>query len=439
MKDGHRYRFETLQLHAGYEPEGTALPCTAPIHQTASFVFDDVDRAARMFDLREPGHIYSRISNPTTSVFERRLAALEGGTAAVATASGQAAQLLALTTLAGAGDSIVAGRHLYGGTHAQLMVTLPRLGIRTELVDSDDLDAVRRAVDDRTRALYVESVGNPGLQVPDLAALADLAHDHGLPLVVDNTFGAAGFVCRPFHWGADIVVASATKWIGGHGTSIGGVVVDSGRFDWSSGRFPSFVAPSPAYHGLSFWEGFGPEGTHGNVAFATRARMEGLRDLGPALSPFNAFLLLQGLETLSLRMRRHLDNAAELARWLGKHDAVAWVSYPDLPDHPHHERAKRYLPRGAGAVLTFGVTGGLQGARRFIESVQLARHTANLGDVRTMVVHPASTTHRQLDPGRRETAGVTDDLIRVSVGLEHIDDLQADFDCALRRVAEVQR
>ena len=426
-------RFETLQIHAGQSPAPGTNARAVPIYQSTSYTFDSAEHGARLFALEQFGNIYTRISNPTTDVFEQRIAALEGGAAALATASGQAAQFLAVTTLAEAGDNIVSTSFLYGGTYNQFKVTLPRLGIGVRFADGDDTDSFCTAIDGRTRALYVESIGNPRFNIPDLEALAALAHARGIPLVVDNTFGCAGYLCRPIDHGADIVVASATKWIGGHGTSIGGVIVDSGRFDWGSGRFPSFTSPSPGYHGLVFNDAFGPSSAFGNIAFAVRARVEGLRDLGPCLSPFNSFLLLQGLETLSLRVQRHADNALELARWLAAHPAVAWVSYPGLPDHPYHQRAERYLRHGFGAVLSFGVCGGLEAGRAFIDGVLLASHVANVGDAKTLVIHPASTTHQQLSEDEQAASGVTGDLIRVSVGIEHIDDIKADFDQAFAR------
>ena len=429
--------FETLQVHAGQQPAPGTNARAVPIYQTTSFTFDDTDHAARLFGLEQFGNIYTRMMNPTTDVFEQRIAALEGGTAAVATSSGQAAQLLAITSLAQAGDHIVASSYLYGGTHNQFKVALPRMGIDVSIVQGDDPDDLEKAITDRTKALFVESIANPEYSVPDLRRLADTAHRHGIPLIVDNTFGCAGYLVRPIEHGADIVVASATKWIGGHGTSIGGVIVDSGNFDWRNGKFPLFTDPAPGYHGLVFAEVFGPDGSFGNIAFAIRARVEGLRDLGAALSPFNAFLLLQGLETLSLRVQRHVDNTLQLARWLDAHPRVAWVKYPGLESHPSHERAKQYLTNGFGAVLSFGVTGGYESARRFIDSVELASHLANVGDAKTLVIHPASTTHQQLTVEERAAAGVTPDLVRVSVGIEHIDDISADFDQALRQTGAV--
>ena len=429
--------FETLQVHAGQQPAPGTNARAVPIYQTTSFTFDDTDHAARLFGLEQFGNIYTRMMNPTTDVFEQRIAALEGGAAAVATSSGQAAQLLAITSLAQAGDHIVASSYLYGGTHNQFKVALPRMGIDVSIVQGDDPDDLEKAITDRTKALFVESIANPEYSVPDLRRLADVAHRHGIPLIVDNTFGCAGYLVRPIEHGADIVVASATKWIGGHGTSIGGVIVDSGNFDWRNGKFPLFTDPAPGYHGLVFAEVFGPDGSFGNIAFAIRARVEGLRDLGAALSPFNAFLLLQGLETLSLRVQRHVDNTLQLARWLDAHPRVAWVKYPGLESHPSHERAKQYLTNGFGAVLSFGVTGGYESARRFIDSVKLASHLANVGDAKTLVIHPASTTHQQLTVEERAAAGVTPDLVRVSVGIEHIDDISADFDQALRQTGAV--
>jgi O-acetylhomoserine (thiol)-lyase len=371
--------------------------------------------------------------NPTTDVFEKRIAALEGGVAAVATASGQAAQLTTITTLAETGDNIVSTSYLYGGTYNQFKVTLKRLGIEVRFVDGDDPAEFESLIDDKTRGVYLETIGNPRFNIPDIPAIAEVAHKHGIPVIVDNTFGAAGYVARPIDLGADIIVASATKWIGGHGTSIGGVIVDSGNFNWSSPRFRTFTEPAPGYHGLVFSDVFGVDGPFGNIAFAIRARVEGLRDLGAALSPFNAFLLLQGLETLSLRVQRHLDNTLELARWLESHDAVAWVDYPGLESHPYHEKAKEILRNGFGAVLTFGIRGGAEAGARFIDSVQLASHLANVGDAKTLIIHPASTTHRQLSDDEQLAAGVRKDQVRISVGIEHIDDIKEDLDQAFAK------
>lgn len=420
-------RFETLQVHAGQAPDPTTGARAVPIYQTTSYQFQDTDHGARLFNLEEFGNIYTRLMNPTTDVFEKRVAALEGGVAGLATASGMAAQFLAISTLAEAGENIVSTSYLYGGTYNQFKVILPRLGIQVKLVDGDDPDAMRKAIDGKTKALYVETIGNPRYNVPDLPALAAVAHQHGIPLIVDNTFGAAGYLCRPIEHGADIVTASGTKWIGGHGTSLGGIIVDSGRFDWGNGNFPVFTLPSPGYHGMKFNEVFGKGSPFGNIAFIIRARVEGLRDLGPCISPFNSFMLLQGLETLSLRVQRHVDNAMELARWLEAHPNVAWVSYPGLESHPYHLRAKALLRHGYGAVLSFGIRGGMEAGKRFINSVRLASHLANVGDVRTLVIHPATTTHQQLSSAERLAAGVTDDHIRVAVGIEHIEDIKEDF------------
>ncbi|MBN3943143.1 MAG: O-acetylhomoserine aminocarboxypropyltransferase/cysteine synthase [Nostoc sp.] len=429
-----QYRFETLQVHAGQEPAPGTNARAVPIYQTTSYVFDDADHGARLFALQEFGNVYTRIMNPTTDVFEKRIAALEGGVAALATASGQAAQFLAISTIAQAGDNIVSTSFLYGGTYNQFKVSLPRLGINVKFVEGDDPESFRQAIDDRTKALYVETIGNPQFNIPDFAALAHIAHENGIPLIVDNTFGAGGYLARPIEHGADIVVESATKWIGGHGTSIGGVIVDSGKFDWGNGKFPLFTEPAPGYHGLNFQEVFGPSGSFGNIAFIIRARVEGLRDFGPSLSPFNAFLLLQGLETLSLRVDRHVSNALELARWLEQQEQVLWVNYPGLPNHPYHERAKKYLRHGFGGVLNFGIKGGLEAGKAFINHVKLASHLANVGDAKTLVIHPASTTHQQLSDDEQLSAGVTPDLVRVSVGIEHIDDIKEDFQQAFQQV-----
>ncbi len=429
------YRFETLQVHAGQEPAPGTNARAVPIYQTTSYVFDDAEHGARLFALQEFGNIYTRIMNPTTDVFEKRIAALEGGVAALATSSGQAAQFLAISTIAQAGDNIVSTSFLYGGTYNQFKVSLPRLGINVKFVQGDDPENFRQAIDENTKALYVETIGNPQFNIPDFAALAHIAHENGIPLIVDNTFGAGGYLARPIEHGADIVVESATKWIGGHGTSIGGVIVDSGKFDWGNGKFPLFTEPSPGYHGLNFQEVFGKGSQFGNIAFIIRARVEGLRDLGAALSPFNAFLLLQGLETLSLRVDRHVNNALELAKWLEQQEQVAWVNYPGLPNHPYHERAKKYLRHGFGGVLNFGIKGGLEAGKTFISNVKLASHLANVGDAKTLVIHPASTTHQQLSDSEQISAGVTPDLVRVSVGIEHIDDIKEDFEQAFKKIS----
>jgi O-acetylhomoserine (thiol)-lyase len=427
-KDATSYGLGTIAVHAAQE---TADPATnsraVPIYATTSYVFDSPAHAAELFGLREFGNIYTRIMNPTSDVFERRIAALEGGVAAVATASGQAALTLALLNLAQAGESIVASSSIYGGSYALLKHTLGRLGITTRFVDPNDLDAVAAAIDDTTRAVFLETIGNPRLDVPDLRRLADIAHAAGVPLVVDNTF-ATPIHCRPIEHGADIVIHSATKWIGGHGTSIGGVVIDGGTFDWSaSERFrPLYVDPEPAYHGLSF------ANTFGNLAYAVRLRVVLLRDIGAALSPFNSFLFLQGLETLHLRMERHSANTLEVARFLEAHPAVAWVGYPGLPSHPGHDQARRYLQGGFGGVLTFGAKGGAEAAHGIVERLRLFSFLANVGDAKSLIIHPWSTTHEQLDPATREAAGVTADLLRVSIGIEDLEDLIADLDQALR-------
>ena len=431
------YRFETLQLHAGQKPDSATNARAVPIYQTTSYTFNNAEHAATLFALKDFGNIYTRIMNPTSGVFEERIAALEGGAGALAVASGQAAQFTAISTIAQAGENIVSTSLLYGGTFNQFKVTFPRLGINVKFVDGDSPDGFRKLIDKKTKALYVETIGNPRLNVPDFEAIAKIAHDNGIPLIVDNTFGAGGYLCRPIEHGADIVVHSATKWIGGHGTSIGGVIVDSGKFNWGNGNFPVFTEPSPGYHGLKFWEVFGSGSPFGNIAFIIRARVEQLRDLGAALSPFNSFLFLQGLETLSLRVDRHCENALKLAQWLKQHPQVSWVSYPGLPDHPYHESAKKYLKKGAfGGIVVFGIKGGIDAGRAFIDNLELASLLANVGDAKTLVIHPASTTHQQLSEQEQKESGVTPDLVRVSVGLEHIDDILEDFDIALKAIQQ---
>ena len=431
-KERH-YKYETLQLHAGQEPDPTTGARAVPIYQTTSYNFQDAQHAADLFGLQKFGNIYTRIMNPTSDVFEKRIAALEGGAAALAVSSGQAAQFVAVTNLAQAGENIVSTSLLYGGTFNQFKVTLPRLGINVKFVEGDSPGDFEKLIDKKTKALYVESIGNPRLNVPDFEKISEIAHKHGIPLIVDNTFGAAGYLVRPIDYGADIVVASATKWIGGHGTSIGGVIVDSGKFDWGNGNFPIFTEPSPGYHGLNFNEVFGKGSQFGNIAFIIRARVEGLRDLGPALSPFNAFLFLQGLETLSLRIERHGQNALALARWLEKNPNVEWVWYPGLESHPYHESAKKYLKKGLfGSVLSFGIKGGQEAGKTFINNVQLSSLLANVGDAKTLVIHPASTTHQQLSEQEQKESGVLPEQVRVSVGLEHIDDIIEDFDIAIK-------
>ncbi|UZJ40767.1 O-acetylhomoserine aminocarboxypropyltransferase/cysteine synthase [Prosthecochloris sp. SCSIO W1101] len=422
------YRFETLQVHAGQEPDPATNSCAVPIYQTTSYVFDSAEHGANLFALKEFGNIYTRLMNPTTDVLEKRLAALEGGKAALVVASGHSAQFIALSNICEAGDSIVSSSFLYGGTYNQFKVSFSRLGINVRFAEDLQPGTFESLIDETTKAIYLESIGNPAFHVPDFEAIAHVAHKSGIPLIVDNTFGCAGYLCRPLDHGADIVVGSATKWIGGHGTSMGGVIVDAGTFDWSNGKFPFFTEPSPGYHGLKFHE------TFGELAFIIRARVEGLRDFGPAISPFNSFLLLQGLETLSLRAQRHADNTLALALWLQEHPAVSWVNYPGLTGHPTHENAKRYLANGFGCVLTFGVEKGYEGAIEFIDSVTLATHLANVGDAKTLVIHPASTTHQQLSPEAQAAAGVGRDMVRVSVGIEHIDDIKSDFEQAFSKL-----
>ncbi|MBN1791421.1 MAG: O-acetylhomoserine aminocarboxypropyltransferase/cysteine synthase [Bacteroidales bacterium] len=432
--DFKKMRFETLQVHAGQEPDPATNSVAVPIYQTTSYVFNDSEHAARLFGLKEMGNIYTRIMNPTTDVFEKRMAALEGGVSALATSSGHAAQFIALTNLLQAGDNIVSTSYLYGGTFNQFKVQFKRLGFQVRFVTGDEPQDYEKQIDDRTRAIYVETIGNPRFNIPDFDALADIARRHEIPLVVDNTFGAAGYLFRPIEHGASIVVESATKWIGGHGTSLGGVIIDAGNFNWGNGKFPQFTEPSEGYHGLKFWEIFGPESTFGNIAFILRARVEGLRDFGSTLSPFNAFLLLQGLETLSLRVQRQVDNALEIARWLNDHPKVARVDYPGLPSNPYHAQAKKYLKNGFGGVLAFTLKGGKVAADKLVSQVHLISHLANVGDARTLIIHPASTTHEQLSEKEQKSSGVVPGSLRLSLGIEHIDDIKADLSEALESV-----
>jgi O-acetylhomoserine (thiol)-lyase len=424
-----RTHLSTLALHAGQKPDPTTGARAVPIYQTTSYVFKDTSHAASLFALKEFGNIYTRIANPTTDVLEQRIAALEGGSGALAVASGQAAEVLALLAITQVGDEIVSANNLYGGTYQLFHHTLPKLGRKVTFVDSESPDEFRRAISSRTRAVYAETIGNPKLDVPDFEQLAHIARDAGVPLVVDNTVGVG--LVRPIDHGADIVVASATKYIGGHGTSLGGVIVDSGNFTWDNGNFSEFTEPDPSYHGLKFWDAFGSFPGLGNVAFIMKVRVQWLRDLGPALSPFNAFLLLQGLETLPLRQRQHSDNALAVASWLKAHPLVRWVTYPGLPDHPNHGNAARYLKRGFGGIVGFGIKGGLEAGRKFIDSVELLSHLANIGDAKSLVIHPASTTHQQLTQAEQQETGVTADYIRLSVGLEDVDDIKADIEQAL--------
>lgn len=418
--------FDTRALHAGHVPDAETGARAVPIWQTTSYVFQDTDHAARLFALEEFGNIYTRIMNPTTDVLEKRVAALEGGAAGLAFSSGMAAISATLLTLAGQGDEIVSTTRLYGGTVTLFTATLPRMGINVRLVDSDDAEAFAEAITDRTKAVFVETIGNPKLTVPDLAPIAEAAHARDVPLVVDNTT-ASPALCRPIEHGADIVVHSLTKYLGGHGNSIGGLVVDSGRFPWDSGRFPDFVEPDPSYHGLKFYE------TFGEIAFAVRARTRMLRDLGGCLSPTNAFLVIQGVETLSLRMARHSENALAVANFLADHDGVTWVLYPGLEDHPAYERAVKYLPDGQSGLVGFGIKGGAEAGRRFIDALDLFSHLANIGDARSLAIHPASTTHQQLSEEEQAAAGVKPDFVRLSVGIETIDDVLADLDQALAK------
>ena len=420
----------TLALHAGQAPDPTTGARAVPIYQTTSYVFKSSDHAANLFALKEFGNIYTRIMNPTTDVFEQRIAAIEGGTGALAVSSGQAATTFALLAITQVGDEIVSANNLYGGTYQLFHYTLPKLGRSVKFVDSRSPEAFRKAITPKTRAIYAETIGNPKLDVPDFDALAKIAHDAGLPLVVDNTIGVG--LVRPIDHGVDIVVNSATKYIGGHGTSIGGVIVDSGKFKWNNGKFPEFTEPDPSYHGLKYWDVFGNFPGLGNVDFIIKVRVQLLRDIGAALSPFNAFLFLQGLETLPLRQRQHSANALYVARFLKQHRLVTWVAYPGLPDDSNHKLAAKYLTKGFGGIVGFGIRGGLEAGRKFINSVKLLSHLANIGDAKTLVIHPASTTHQQLTPEEQQATGVTPDYVRLSVGLEDAEDIKADIEQALQ-------
>ncbi|MDY9927894.1 O-acetylhomoserine aminocarboxypropyltransferase/cysteine synthase family protein [Methanosarcina sp.] len=428
----NNYKLGTLALHAGQSPDPATGSRTVPIYQTTSYVFRDTEHAANLFGLKELGNIYTRLMNPTTDVFEQRIAAIEGGTGALGVASGSAAITYALLAITRVGDEIVSGNNLYGGTYELFNYTFPKLGRKVTFVDSADLEAYRQAITEKTRAVYIESVGNPKLDVPDFEAIAKIAHEAGVPLVVDNT-SAVGLVC-PIDYGADIVVHSATKFIGGHGNSIGGSIVDSGKFAWNNGKFPEFTDPDPSYHGLKYWDTFSDFPELGNVAFVFKVRLQLLRDTGAAISPFNSFLLLQGLETLHLRIERHAENAFRVAKYLSEHPKVSWVNYPGLPDHPSHELATRYLKGGYGALLGFGVKGGAEAGKQFINSLKLFSHVANIGDSKSLVIHPATTTHQQLTPAEQETTGVTPDYIRLSVGIEDIEDIISDLEQALEKV-----
>lgn len=429
-------RFETLQLHAGQEADPTTGSRAVPIYQTTSYVFKNAEHGANLFALKEFGNIYTRIMNPTTDVLEKRIAALEGGVAALAVGSGQAAQFIALNNILQAGDNFVSTSFLYGGTYNQFKVAFRRLGVEVRFAEGDKSEAFEKLIDKNTKALYIETIGNPGFNIPDFEAIAALAKKHDLPLIVDNTFGAGGFLFRPLEHGAHVVVASATKWIGGHGTSIGGVIIDGGNYNWGNGKFPQFIEPSEGYHGLKFWDVFGEGNPLGlpNIAYIIRARVEGLRDFGPALSPFNSFLFLQGLETLSLRVQRAVDNALILAQWLEKNPNVESVNYPGLESSTYHKLAKKYLRNGFGAVLSFTVKGTKENSSQLIDSLKLISHLANVGDAKTLIIQPSATTHQQLSEEEQISSGVLPTLLRISVGLEHIDDIKADLQQAFDKV-----
>jgi O-acetylhomoserine/O-acetylserine sulfhydrylase len=423
--------FETLQLHAGQVVDPVTNSRAVPIYQTTSYVFNNSEHAANLFGLKEFGNIYTRLMNPTTDVFEKRIAALEGGVAALATSSGQAAQFIALTNILQTGDNMVSTSYLYGGTYNQFKVQFKRLGIEVKFVAGDKPADFEKLIDDKTKAIYLETIGNPRFNIPDFDAISAIAKRHDIPLVVDNTFGAAGYLFKPIEHGANIVVESATKWIGGHGTSIGGVIVDAGNFNWANGKFPQFTEPSEGYHGLKFWDVFGTSGPFGNISFIVRARVEGLRDYGATLSPFNSFLLLLGLETLSLRVQKHVDNALELAHWLSKHPNVEYVDYPGLPENNYYELGKKYLKNGFGGVLSFKVKAGKEAADKLVNNLKLISHLANVGDAKTLIIHPASTTHQQLSEKEQLSTGVVPGVLRLSVGIENILDIKADLDQAL--------
>ena len=429
-----KINFETLQVHAGHQPDRETFSRAVPLYQTSSYVFKNAKHAADLFNLSEPGNIYTRIMNPTTDVFEKRVAALEGGAAALAVSSGHAAQFLALSTIMRQGDNFVSSPYLYGGTFNQFKVTFANFGIEARFAKDLNPGSFESLIDDRTKAIYLETIGNPGFDIPDFEAFSRLAEKHGLVVVVDNTFGACGFLFRPIDYGANIVTESATKWIGGHGTSIGGVIVDAANFNWKNGKFPVFTEPAEGYHGIVFGDLFSRTSPSGNIAFIVKARVEGLRDLGPSISPFNSFLLLQGLETLSLRMERHVQNTQALAEWLENHPGVEKVYYPGLKNDPNHELAKKYLPRGAGGVLSFVLKASKSKAAKLVEHLELASHLANVGDAKTLIIQPATTTHSQLSEEELHAAGIDPGLFRVSVGIEHIDDIIYDFEQAFRQV-----
>jgi O-acetylhomoserine/O-acetylserine sulfhydrylase len=430
-----KLHFETLQLHAGQQVDPTTNSRAVPIYQTSSYVFNNAEHAANLFGLKEFGNIYTRIMNPTTDVFEQRIAALEGGVAALGVASGHSAQFLTFTNIMGIGDNFVSSPYLYGGSYNQFTVTFKKLGIEARLAADLTIEAFEKLIDENTKAIYLESIGNPGYVVPDFDAFGALAKKYDIPFIVDNTFGAAGYLVRPIEHGANIVVESATKWIGGHGTTLGGVIVDAGNFNWGNGKFPGFTEPSEGYHGLKYWDIFNFDGPFGNIAFIIKARVEGLRDIGPSQSPFNSFLLLQGLETLSLRMERHIQNTLALAKWLQKHPKVASVNYPGLEGNQSYKLAQKYLPKGAGGVLSFDVKGDKDAAIKVVDSLKLVSHLANVGDAKTLIIQPSATTHQQLSDEAQLAAGVYPSSLRVSVGLEHIDDIIADFEQALNQIS----
>lgn len=434
MSTTKNLKFETLQVHAGQEVDPTTGARALPIYQTSSYVFENAEHGANLFALKQFGNIYTRIMNPTTDAFEKRIAALEGGVAALAVASGQAAQFIALSNILEAGENFVAGANLYGGTYNQFKVSFKRLGIEARFADDTEADNIEKLIDDKTKAIYVETIGNPSYNIPDFDKISALAKKYDLPLIVDNTFGAGGYLFKPLEHGAHVVVESATKWIGGHGTSIGGVIIDGGNYNWGNGKFKQFSTPSEGYHGLVFSEVFGPDGAFGNIQFIIRARVEGLRDFGPALSPFNAFLLVQGLETLSLRVQRHVDNAYEIAHWLESHPQVEKVNYPGLKNHPYHESAQKYLKNGYGSVLSFTIKGGPEKANAFIDSLTLISHLANVGDAKTLIIHPAATTHQQLTDEEQRRAGVYPGQLRLSIGIEHVDDIKDDLQAAFDNI-----
>ncbi len=427
-------KFETLQVHAGHTPDGDTLSRAVPIYQTTSYVFKNAEHAANLFGLKEFGNIYTRLMNPTTDVFEKRMAALEGGVAALAVSSGHAAQFIAITNIAGSGDNIVTSPYLYGGTFNQFKVSFKNLGIEGRFAADLNPASFEKLIDGKTKALYFETIGNPSFSIPDFEKFAALAKKYDLPIIVDNTFGCGGALFRPLEHGAHVVVESATKWIGGHGSSIGGVIIDGGNFNWGNGKYPGFTEPSEGYHGLKFWDVFGTDGPFGNIAFIIRARVEGLRDFGPAISPFNSFQLIQGIETLSLRVERHVQNTLALAKWLQKHPKVQSVNYPGLEGNENYELAKKYLPKGPGSVLSFIVKGGKEKAMQTVDNLQLVSHLANVGDVRTLIIQPSATTHSQLSEAEQVSAGVEPAGLRVSVGIEHIEDIIADFEQAFAKI-----